>query len=49
MRTFTIIALVVSCTLASSSFLGSYDKLKNTLSSIDRTDFGKNLLDTIAL
>jgi hypothetical protein len=43
-----LIALI-ACTFASTSFLGSNDKLKKTLNAIDNTEFGRNLLDTIAL
>ena len=49
MKTAFIIALVISCTLASDSFLASNKKLTNALKRIDTVDFGKNLLDTIAL
>ncbi len=44
-----IIALICSSTFASTTFLGTHSKLNNILSKIDSTDFGKNLLDTIAL
>jgi len=49
MKTAFIIALLCVSAFGNNSFLGSYDKLKNTLNGIDRTEFGKNLLDTIAL
>ena len=44
-----IIALLCTSTFASSTFLGSNKKLISTLKAIDTTEFGKNLLDTIAL
>ena len=44
-----VLLLVITSTLATSEFLGSYDRLKDSLSSIDETVFGRNLLDTIAL
>jgi len=40
---------LIALTFASTSFLGSNDKLKKTLNRIDNTEFGRNLLDTIAL
>lgn len=44
-----VFTLLIVATISSSQFLGSYDKLKNKLHEIDSTEFGKNLLDTIAL
>ncbi len=44
-----IIALLCTSTFASNTFLGSNAKLVKTLKGIDNTEFGKNLLDTIAL
>ena len=49
MKTAFIIALVVVGALAESTFLGSNKKLNLALNRIDSNEFGKNLLDTIAL
>jgi hypothetical protein len=48
MKVLVFTVLIVAA-LSTSSFLGSYDKLKKKLHDIDSTEFGKNLLDTIAL
>jgi len=49
MKTAFIIALVIVAACAESTFLGSNKKLTTALNRIDSNDFGKNLLDTIAL
>ncbi len=49
MKTAFIIALVVVGALAETTFLGSNKKLTTALNRIDSNEFGKNLLDTIAL
>jgi hypothetical protein len=49
MKTAFIIALVIVGAFAESTFLGSNKKLTTALNRIDSNDFGKNLLDTIAL
>ena len=41
--------MIFTATMANTHFLGTDNKLKNTLLQIDATSFGKNLLDTIAL
>jgi septal ring factor EnvC (AmiA/AmiB activator) len=49
MKTAFIIALVLVGAMANTAFLGSNKKMTNMLRNIDSNDFGKNLLDTIAL
>jgi chromosome segregation ATPase len=41
--------ILITATMANTHFLGTNDKVKATLKAIDTSDFGKNLLDTIAL
>jgi len=49
MKTAFVIALLCVSAMANTAFLGSNQKLHTALRRIDGSDFGRNLLDTIAL
>ena len=49
MKTLFVVSLIIVSALANTAFLSSTEKLKAKLTEIDSNEFGKNLLDTIAL
>jgi len=49
MKTIIIMTLLCIGAFGETYFLSTDDKLSSSLKTIDQTDFGKNLLDTIAL
>ncbi len=49
MKSLYLLLLICTTAFAETYFLSSEDKLSHALKRIDESDFGKNLLDTIAL